>query len=52
MDVAKRLHLRSMEIEEAILARIRTVASDPIEDGDIQYEEGSARQAQQSYIIL
>ncbi len=38
--VASRLRLRSMEVEEAILTRIRSVASDPVENEDIRYEEG------------
>jgi PucR C-terminal helix-turn-helix domain/GGDEF-like domain len=40
MDVVARLRSRRVEIEEAILARIRDVASDPAGTGDIQYEEG------------
>lgn len=39
-DVAKRLRSRSVEIEEAILTRIRNTAADPIEEGDVEYEAG------------
>jgi DNA-binding PucR family transcriptional regulator len=38
--VVARLRSRRTEIEEAILARIRDVASDPAGIGDVQYEEG------------
>jgi hypothetical protein len=38
--MAARLRLRRAEIEEAIVARIRNVASDPAGVGDVQYEEG------------
>ena len=40
IGVAERLRLRSAEIEEAIVARIRNVAPDPAGNGDVQYEEG------------
>jgi hypothetical protein len=38
--IADRLHSRSTELEEAIVARIRNVASDPAGSGDVHYEEG------------
>ena len=38
--VVARLRSRRAEIEEAIVARIRNVASDPVGTGDVHYEEG------------
>jgi PucR C-terminal helix-turn-helix domain/GGDEF-like domain len=40
IGLVARLRSRSAEIEEAIVARIRNVASDPAGSGDVQYEEG------------
>jgi hypothetical protein len=40
VGVIARLRSRSTEIEEAIVACIRNVASDPGGCGDVQYEEG------------
>jgi hypothetical protein len=40
IGLAARLHSRSAEIEEAIVARIRDVSPDSPGDNDVQYEEG------------
>lgn len=40
ISVIARLRLRSTEIEEAILARIRNVVPDPPGNEDVQYKEG------------
>ncbi len=40
MGVVERLRSRRAEIEEAIVARIRNVASGPAESGDVEYEQG------------
>ncbi len=42
MGVVERLRSRRVEIEEAIVARIRDVASDPAASRDVQYEEGQS----------
>ncbi|MGA8363230.1 MAG: hypothetical protein WB709_01780 [Solirubrobacteraceae bacterium] len=40
MRVVARLRSRRAEIEEALVARILNVASDPTGTGDVKYEEG------------